>query len=176
MAALVRDVGCCVFIGEKTFSSSQNNPAYIWDKCCPLMTCWHLMQPHIFSTTFQTEAYGRLIQLSLAWSLFPNGWLVTSYNYVYNYNYNNNYSLCRQIKCRTGNCFLKNRQGEEKGGKALRGICYQLNYFIFGHKNRLFDVSSRFTLVLFSLIKLTEVVRKCWCLDLRGKTCFNQPR
>ena len=89
------------------------------------MTCSHLMQPtiFIFSTTFQTEAYGRLIQLSLAWSLFPNGWLVTSYNNNYNYNYNyNNNSLCRQIKCRKGNCFLKNRQGEEKGGKALRAF------------------------------------------------------
>ena len=36
MAALVLDVACFVFIGEKTFSTSQSNRAFIWDKCCSL--------------------------------------------------------------------------------------------------------------------------------------------
>ena len=33
VAALVPDVACSVVIGEKTFSASQSNPAYIWKKC-----------------------------------------------------------------------------------------------------------------------------------------------
>ena len=46
VAALVPDIVCCVFIRKKTFSTSQNNLAFIWEKCCHLTTCLHLMEPH----------------------------------------------------------------------------------------------------------------------------------
>ena len=54
MAALVPDVACCIFIGKKTFSTSQSNLAFFWDKCCPLTTCLHLMDPHWFANTRST--------------------------------------------------------------------------------------------------------------------------
>ena len=45
VAALVLDIACCVFIWEITFSTSQSNLAFIWDKCCPLTMCFPLMEP-----------------------------------------------------------------------------------------------------------------------------------
>ena len=36
VAALVPDVACCISIGKKKNSTSQNNLAFIWDMCCHL--------------------------------------------------------------------------------------------------------------------------------------------
>ena len=52
VAALVPDIACCVFIRKKTFSTIQNNLAFIWDKCCHLMTRLHLMEPHCIPQEF----------------------------------------------------------------------------------------------------------------------------
>ena len=52
VAALVSDMACCVFIRKKTFSTIQNNLAFIWDKCCHLMTRLHLMEPHCIPQEF----------------------------------------------------------------------------------------------------------------------------
>ena len=52
VAALVPDMACCVFIRKKTFSTIQNNLAFIWDKCCHLMTRLHLMEPHCIPQEF----------------------------------------------------------------------------------------------------------------------------
>ena len=46
VAALVPDVACSVVIGEKTFSASQSNPAYIWKKCCHLRIRLLQMEPN----------------------------------------------------------------------------------------------------------------------------------
>ena len=48
MAAPVPDVACYVFIGVKTFSTSQSNLAFIRDKCCHLSMCSRLMEPNYF--------------------------------------------------------------------------------------------------------------------------------
>ena len=37
---------CCIFIGEKTFLTSQNNLAFTWDKCSYLSIFLHLMEPN----------------------------------------------------------------------------------------------------------------------------------
>ena len=51
VAALVPDVACCIFIGEKTFSTSQSNLAFIQDKCCHLTMLWHPMETNWENTT-----------------------------------------------------------------------------------------------------------------------------
>ena len=47
VTALVLDLACCVYIRKKTFSTSQNNIAFIWDKCCHLTMSLHLMNPNL---------------------------------------------------------------------------------------------------------------------------------
>ena len=39
-------IACCVLIRKNKFSTSQNNLAFIWDMCCHLTMCLHLMEPH----------------------------------------------------------------------------------------------------------------------------------
>ena len=46
VAALGPDLACCVSIGDKTFSTFQNNQAFIGGKCCHLTMCLHLMEPN----------------------------------------------------------------------------------------------------------------------------------
>ena len=46
VAALVPDITCCVLIGKKTFSTSPNSLAFIWDICSHLTTCLNLTEPH----------------------------------------------------------------------------------------------------------------------------------
>ena len=50
MAALVPGIACCVSKGKKTCSNSQNNLAFIRDKCCHLTMCLQLVEPHCYAS------------------------------------------------------------------------------------------------------------------------------
>ena len=54
VAALVPDIACCVLIRKKRFSTLQNNLVFMWDKCWHLMTCLHLMEPHLSAVESST--------------------------------------------------------------------------------------------------------------------------
>ena len=58
VAALVPDVAYCALIGEKAFSTSQSNLAFLWDNCCPQTMCLHLMEPHCMHLQSSEENRG----------------------------------------------------------------------------------------------------------------------